>query len=169
MKDGKHEELTRRVGRLLSLKMLNDPMNDLQIDLFEGPDGLINFALPKKFDEHLSLPRPSRLIRKMNEKALPSSSGKDRRSKSRAKINLGVFKLNLAIGFVRLEQIRLTGRFHLMLLHKFFNLFTIAENYWACRRANRRPRKPPRIIPSAIKNSPALHCGSAQSVTKVAC
>src|ERR1700736_5756819 len=30
-------------------------------------------------------------------------------------------------------------------------------------------QKPARTIPSAIKNSPALRCGNAQSVTKVAC
>jgi hypothetical protein len=32
-----------------------------------------------------------------------------------------------------------------------------------------RPWKPPRIIASAMKNSPAVRSGSAQSVTKVAC
>jgi len=31
--------------------MLNDPVNNLQIKLLEGPDRLINFALSKKFDE----------------------------------------------------------------------------------------------------------------------
>jgi hypothetical protein len=51
-----------RAARLLSLKMLNDAMNDLQIDLFEGPDSVSNFALPKKFNKHLSLPRPVRRI-----------------------------------------------------------------------------------------------------------
>ena len=43
--------------------MINDPVNNLQIKLLEGPDSLINFALSKKFDEHLSLPRPARGIR----------------------------------------------------------------------------------------------------------
>ncbi len=40
---------------------------------------------------------------------------------------------------------------------------------WACQRPNHRPWKPPRTIASATKNSPALRCGSAQSVTKAAC
>src|SRR6516165_12113121 len=44
------------------LKMINDPMNNLQIELLEGPDCLINLALAKKFDQHLSLPRPGRRI-----------------------------------------------------------------------------------------------------------
>jgi hypothetical protein len=48
--------------------MINDPMNNLQIKLFEGPDSLVNFILPKKFDEHLSLPRSGRLIRKKLQK-----------------------------------------------------------------------------------------------------
>ena len=43
--------------------MINDPVNNLQIKLFEGPDSFIDFTLPKKFDEHLSLPRPGRRIR----------------------------------------------------------------------------------------------------------
>ena len=38
--------------------MIHDPVNHLQIKLLEGSDSLINFALSKKFDEHLSLPRP---------------------------------------------------------------------------------------------------------------
>jgi hypothetical protein len=42
--------------------MLHDPVNNLQIKLLEGPNSLVNFALSKKFDEHLSLPRPGRLI-----------------------------------------------------------------------------------------------------------
>ena len=42
--------------------MINDPVNNLQIKRLEGPDSLINFALAKKFDEHLSLPRPARRI-----------------------------------------------------------------------------------------------------------
>jgi hypothetical protein len=53
----------RGVRRLLRLKMLNDLMQNLQINLFEGPERLINFALPKKFDEHLSLSRPGGRIR----------------------------------------------------------------------------------------------------------
>ena len=56
------KELTRRGGRLLGLKMINDPVNNLQIKLLEGPDSLINFALSKKFDEHLSLPRSDHRI-----------------------------------------------------------------------------------------------------------
>src|SRR6516162_1596411 len=43
--------------------MISDPVNHLQINLLEGPDSLINFALSKKFDEHLSLARPDRRIR----------------------------------------------------------------------------------------------------------
>src|SRR5215470_18972159 len=42
--------------------MINDLMNNLQIKFLEGPDSLINFALSKKFDEHLSLLRPGRRI-----------------------------------------------------------------------------------------------------------
>jgi hypothetical protein len=42
--------------------MINDPVNNLQIKLFEGPHRLINFALSKKFDEHLSLSRSGRRI-----------------------------------------------------------------------------------------------------------
>jgi hypothetical protein len=38
--------------------MVNHPMNNLQIILFEGPNSLINFALSKAFDEHLLLPWP---------------------------------------------------------------------------------------------------------------
>jgi hypothetical protein len=49
---------------ILGFKMINDLMNNLQINLFEGPDSVINFALPKKFNEHLSLPRSGRRIRK---------------------------------------------------------------------------------------------------------
>jgi hypothetical protein len=30
--------------------MINDPVNNLQIKLLEGPDSLINFALSKKSD-----------------------------------------------------------------------------------------------------------------------
>jgi hypothetical protein len=44
--EGKREELTRRVGRLLGLKMLNDAMNNLRIILLEGPDSLIDSAAP---------------------------------------------------------------------------------------------------------------------------
>jgi hypothetical protein len=31
--------------------MLNDAMNNLQIDLFKGPEGFINFALSAEFDK----------------------------------------------------------------------------------------------------------------------
>jgi hypothetical protein len=48
--------------RILSVEMLNDAMDNLQITLFEGTDSVINFALPKKFNEHLSLPWPIRRI-----------------------------------------------------------------------------------------------------------
>src|SRR6266481_5445934 len=58
----------RGVSRLLGLKMLDHLMNNLQINLFEGPDSVINFALPKKFNEHLSLPRSLRRIRKELQK-----------------------------------------------------------------------------------------------------
>jgi hypothetical protein len=30
--------------------MLNDALSNLQIDLFEGPEGFINFALSAEFD-----------------------------------------------------------------------------------------------------------------------
>ena len=59
----------RRVSRLPGLKMTNDLLNNLQISLFEGPEGFINFALSKKFDEHLSLP----LSRCRGEKSSMSS------------------------------------------------------------------------------------------------
>jgi hypothetical protein len=39
-------------------------MNNLQINLFEGPERLLYLALPKEFDEHLSLSRSGRWIRK---------------------------------------------------------------------------------------------------------
>ena len=42
--------------------MINDLVNNLQIKLLEAPDSLINFALPEKFDEHLSLSRSRRRI-----------------------------------------------------------------------------------------------------------
>src|SRR5215471_721942 len=42
--------------------MINDPVSNLQIELLEAPDSLINFALSKKFDEHLSLSRSGRRI-----------------------------------------------------------------------------------------------------------
>jgi hypothetical protein len=44
-----------------------------------------------------------------------------------------------------------------------------AESCWACQHPDQRLQKPARAIPSAMKNSPALRCGNAQSVTKVAC
>jgi hypothetical protein len=44
------------LSRLPGLKIVNDPMNNLQINLFEGPDSVIDFALPKKLNERLSLP-----------------------------------------------------------------------------------------------------------------
>jgi len=43
--------------------MIDDLINKLQIDAVEGPERLINFALPIKFDEHLSLSRSARRIR----------------------------------------------------------------------------------------------------------
>jgi hypothetical protein len=50
------------VSRFHSPEMIYDLMNNLQIKLFEGPEGFINFALPIKFDEHLSLSRSGRRI-----------------------------------------------------------------------------------------------------------
>jgi hypothetical protein len=50
--------------------MINDPANNLQIKLLEGSDSLINFALPKKFDQHLSLTRSVRRIREELEYGL---------------------------------------------------------------------------------------------------
>jgi putative transposase len=46
---------------------------------------------------------------------------------------------------------------------------TLPRNCWTCRRRKHRPSKELRIIVSVMKNSSALRCGSAQSVTKVAC
>jgi hypothetical protein len=43
--------------------MINDPVNNLQIKLFEGPDSLIHFGLSAEFDEHLLLARSGRRIR----------------------------------------------------------------------------------------------------------
>src|SRR6516225_1948090 len=43
--------------------MINDPVNNLQIKLLEGPHSLVDFALSKNFNEHLSLPQSGRLIR----------------------------------------------------------------------------------------------------------
>jgi hypothetical protein len=42
--------------------MINNLLNNLQIDLFKGPEGFINLALSAEFDEHLLLPRPGRPI-----------------------------------------------------------------------------------------------------------
>ena len=50
------------VSRLHILKVIYNLMNNLQIGLFEGPDGFINFTLPIIFDEHLSLSRSGRRI-----------------------------------------------------------------------------------------------------------
>jgi hypothetical protein len=44
--------------RILNAQVINDPVNNLQIKLLERPDSLFNFALSKKFNEHLSLPWP---------------------------------------------------------------------------------------------------------------
>jgi hypothetical protein len=43
--------------------MINDLMDNLQINLFEGSDSLINLALPIIFDEHFLLARPARRVR----------------------------------------------------------------------------------------------------------
>ena len=63
-------------NRLLGLKMINDPVNNLQIKLLEGPDSLIDFALSEKFDEHLSLPRSrSRVWKELEyQRIIPSQS-----------------------------------------------------------------------------------------------
>jgi hypothetical protein len=45
----------RELADVLGFKMFNDPVNNLQIKLLEGPDRLINFAFSEKFDERLSL------------------------------------------------------------------------------------------------------------------
>jgi hypothetical protein len=42
--------------------MINDLINNLQIDLFEGSKRLINFVHSAEFDEHLLLARPGRRI-----------------------------------------------------------------------------------------------------------
>jgi hypothetical protein len=42
-------------ARLPLLKMVNHPLDNLQMILPEGTDSLINFALPIIFYEHLSL------------------------------------------------------------------------------------------------------------------
>jgi hypothetical protein len=44
--------------------MINDLTNNFQINPFECPDSLINFALPKKFDEPLPLVRSLCRLRK---------------------------------------------------------------------------------------------------------
>jgi hypothetical protein len=62
------KKLLRGLSRHLGFKMINDPVNNLQIKLFEAPDSLVNFVLPKKFDEDLSLPWSGRLIRKKLQK-----------------------------------------------------------------------------------------------------
>ena len=58
--DGRVKTNEGEIAKLLGLKMVNDPVNKLQIKLLEGPDRFINFAFSKKFNEHLSLPRPGR-------------------------------------------------------------------------------------------------------------
>jgi hypothetical protein len=50
--------------KILSVQVTNDLANNFQTNLPEGPDSLIDFAVPEKFDEHLSLPRPGRRVRK---------------------------------------------------------------------------------------------------------
>ena len=55
--------MKRSLAGFLGFKIINDPVNNLHKKLLEGPDSLINFALSKKFDERLSLPRPGRRIR----------------------------------------------------------------------------------------------------------
>ena len=47
--------------------MVSDLMNNLQIKLLEAPESLINFALSKRVDEHLSLSRSDRRIREKLE------------------------------------------------------------------------------------------------------
>ena len=61
--DGRVKTNEREIAKLLGLKMVNDPVNKLQIKLLEGTDRFINFAFSKKFNEHLSLPWPGRRIR----------------------------------------------------------------------------------------------------------
>jgi hypothetical protein len=53
----------RGAGRLVGLKMINDLMNDLQINLFEAPERLVNLAFSVEFDKDFSLSRPCRRIR----------------------------------------------------------------------------------------------------------
>ena len=62
-------------GRLPGLKMINHPMNNLQINLFEGPQRLINFALPINIDEHLPLPRSGCRIWKQLQKQCVITGG----------------------------------------------------------------------------------------------
>src|SRR5208282_3440758 len=42
-----------------------------------------------------------------------------------------------------------------------------AANCWACRPATHRLQRPAKITGTAIKNSPALRCGSVRCVTRV--
>jgi hypothetical protein len=48
---------------LQALEVVNDLTDEVEINLFEGPEGLINFAFPVKFDEHLSRSRPGCRLR----------------------------------------------------------------------------------------------------------
>ena len=50
------------VSRLHIPKVIYNLMDNLQIGLFEGPDGFINFTFPIIFDEHFSLTRSGRRI-----------------------------------------------------------------------------------------------------------
>ena len=50
-------------GRFLAIEMVKNLMNNLHIDLFEGPERLLNFARSVNFDEHLSRARSGVRIR----------------------------------------------------------------------------------------------------------
>jgi hypothetical protein len=54
-------------GRIPSAQAIDHLVNDLEINLFEGPKCLIDFAFSIQFDENLPLPRSARRIREEPE------------------------------------------------------------------------------------------------------
>jgi hypothetical protein len=57
----------RMAGRIPSAQAIDHLVNDLEINLFEGPKCLIDFAFSIQFDENLPLPRSARRIREEPE------------------------------------------------------------------------------------------------------
>jgi len=107
--------------RILNAHLINDPVNNLQVNLLEGSDSLINFALSRKFDEHLSLPRSGpriweeleyqRIITSQSVIQLPEHLPKNRPSRfpeynvPKAAIAFEVFFCTVATGHLLCEPV----------------------------------------------------------------